>query len=81
MTLQSATKGEPPLEALMNEESSQSLMEPRASRELASSRGVGVTGAQLTVASRAAMMKEVGLSILDEEGIARECEVVELRDR
>jgi hypothetical protein len=36
-----------------------------------------VTGAQLAVASRAAIMNEVGLSILGEEGIERRFEVVE----
>jgi hypothetical protein len=78
MTLQSATSGEPLLEAFVKEESSQSLMEPRIWRELESSpRGLEVTGAQLAVASRAAIMNEVGLSILGEEGIERRFEVVE----
>jgi hypothetical protein len=65
MILQSETRGDPALDSLMNVESSQSLMEPRALRELAAlSCGFAVVGTQLTVASRATSTREMEESIV-----------------
>jgi hypothetical protein len=65
MILQSETRGDPALDSLMNVESSQSLMEPRALRELeALICGFAVVGTQLTVASRATSTREMEESIV-----------------